>query len=900
MKQIIRILLLATLFTPQRIEAQAQSSRPSPEETASVVQYMNRAMRFQQAFPQEKVYVHFDNTGYFQGERIWMKAYVTRTDNGLPTDLSRVLYVELLSQSGDVMERRILKVENGEAEGDILLDKVIGTGFFEVRAYTRYMLNFGEETAFSRVLPIFRKPVEEGNFENPVIDQRSARYRMPEREFATDSAAVLDPAEQKRRKAGGYHVNFYPEGGNLVVGLPSRVAFTVTNRAYQPVAVSGLLQDGSGHTLAVVQTNEEGRGIFEIQPTDTLLSLVLTGDRKKKGEFQMDGVLRNGCTVRVDAVSDPSNVLVRLWSSEDMQGRLLGYTVMNSGNIVYADTAMAVAQLQMSLRRDQLRPGVNQFTCFDSSGRILAERLIFLCPPVGGDTIGVKSQTTTMTPCCKVSLDVQTRPHARLSLSAMDATTLPNAPYGNIRTYMLLGSEVRGYIPNPERYFEADDAAHRLAADSLMLFNGWRRYRWQQMSALRPWPDRIQPIEDGLNLFGSLYRVRNHWRKSNALGGVDLTAYFYNSKGQHYRGTARTDSSGYYAFRLPDLEGDYELKMETRLQGDRKSYTVGIDRRFSPAARYLEQGETQQLPLTADRRLLKLEVPQYGDTTAGSENDENEPLRRRVGKHDFVTKTVKVKAKKHYWTDYTGGWFNETDGKYHADLYYNCLDAAEEFTDKGEDVPTFLSWLCMKNPLISPDGMTFDHPMTYEDYAACISTSPRGLRYDNRPIIWIVDNAYDTITGYTPTELSNRLTSGGIYPLKKNGYAFPSFIDDARSVYISVDNPGAANQYVMGLDGLRAAVAFVYTIPTVSTASRKGRRNTFYHGFNRPEKFKAEDYSQLAPQPEDVRRTLHWLPSLEADDRGHAHVEFYNNYSCTAILLTVEGLAPDGTPLANE
>lgn len=888
---------LTLSVAPLRAQSQA------PEETASVVQYMNRAMRFQQAFPQEKVYVHFDNTGYFQGERIWMKVYVTRADNGQPTDLSQVVYVELLSQSGDVVERRKLKVEHGEAVGDILLDKVIGTGFFEVRAYTRYMLNFGAETAFSRVLPIFRRPAVEGNFENPVIDTRSARYRMPEREVQTDTVAALDPAAHKRRKGGGYHVNFYPEGGNLVVGLPSRVAFTVSDRDYKPVAMSGLLQDSRGETITVVRTDSDGRGIFEVVPSDTLLSLALSGDGKRKGEFQMDGIETEGCVVRADAVTDDSNVLVQLWSSAGMQGRLLGYTVMNNGNILHADTAQAAPELVVSLRRDQLRPGVNQFTCFDSSGRILAERLFFLCPPVGGDTVGVQPVTTQLTPCGKVELDVQTRPHARLSLSAMDATTLPNAPYGSIRTYMLLGSEVSGYIPHPERFFEADDEAHRLAADSLMLFNGWRRYRWEQMSALRPWPDRIQPIEDGLNLFGNLYRARNRWRSSNALGGVDLTAILYNTKGDHYQGTARTDSSGYYAFRLPDLEGDYALKIETRLDGDRKSYTVGIDRRFAPAARYLDRTETQRLPLTPSRRLLGLTAPQADDAAADEEEEErekNEPLRQRVGKHDFVTKTVKVKAKKHYWTDYTGGWYNEADGQYHADLYYNCVDATEELTDRGEDVPTFLSWLCVKNPLLRPDGTVFTQPMTDKDYAARISTSLRGLRYDNRPIIWIVDNCYDTISGFTHEELQRQLNGTGIMPIHKNGHPIPVFLDDVKSVYISVDDPTAADQYVMGLDGLRAAVAFVYTIPTVSTESRKGRRNTFFQGFNRPEKFQPEDYSQLAPQPDDVRRTLHWEPTLEADGEGRAHVVFYNNYSCRSILLSVEGLAPDGTPLSNE
>ena len=46
---------------------------------------------------QEKVYIHTDNQCYFVGDTLWYKAYVVRADDLKPTNLSRVLYVELLS-----------------------------------------------------------------------------------------------------------------------------------------------------------------------------------------------------------------------------------------------------------------------------------------------------------------------------------------------------------------------------------------------------------------------------------------------------------------------------------------------------------------------------------------------------------------------------------------------------------------------------------------------------------------------------------------------------------------------------------------------------------------------------------------------------------------------------------
>ena len=102
---------LSTLFVSVMmihfLSSQAQEITPSVSDTSHVSQmidYLQKAMRFNLYTPQEKVYLHFDNTGYFKGEYIRFKAYVTRCDTERKTDLSHVLYVELVNPSGDVVE----------------------------------------------------------------------------------------------------------------------------------------------------------------------------------------------------------------------------------------------------------------------------------------------------------------------------------------------------------------------------------------------------------------------------------------------------------------------------------------------------------------------------------------------------------------------------------------------------------------------------------------------------------------------------------------------------------------------------------------------------------------------------------------------------------------------------
>ena len=110
---------------------------------------------FNQTIVQEKVYLHLDNNCYFAGDTIWYKAYVVRADDHRPTDMSRILYVELLNEQGYLVERQQLVVDyEGQANGQFALNDSAWAGYYEVRAYTKWMLNFGEDWMFSRVVPV--------------------------------------------------------------------------------------------------------------------------------------------------------------------------------------------------------------------------------------------------------------------------------------------------------------------------------------------------------------------------------------------------------------------------------------------------------------------------------------------------------------------------------------------------------------------------------------------------------------------------------------------------------------------------------------------------------------------------------------------------------------------------
>ena len=207
---------------------------------------------------QEKVYVHTDNQCYFVGDTLWYKAYVVRADNLQPTDMSRLLYVELLSPDGLLVERQTIIVSpTGYTCGQFALTDSLYSGYYELRAYTRWMLNFNvghhyyrrDETwwfynrqmaadyfrtwdgLYSRVLPVYSKPDEPGDYDARRMYQRP-KTRMP------------------KKKKDDLQVSFYPEGGHLIDGIENRVAFEVTDQHGEAVNIRGTIDIGGKNSTS--------------------------------------------------------------------------------------------------------------------------------------------------------------------------------------------------------------------------------------------------------------------------------------------------------------------------------------------------------------------------------------------------------------------------------------------------------------------------------------------------------------------------------------------------------------------------------------------------------------------------------------------------------------------------
>lgn len=143
---------------------------------------------------QEIIYLHLDNNSYYRGDRIFFACYLVTSGRLRPSSLSRTVYVELLNPNGKIIDRCVLNAVNGRCSGSLLADETpFYSGYYEIRAYTSYMLNFGPEAFFSRVIPIFAAPKKEGNW----ADRRMLKYGSAKHQFSRPTPIKSKPSKQQ-------------------------------------------------------------------------------------------------------------------------------------------------------------------------------------------------------------------------------------------------------------------------------------------------------------------------------------------------------------------------------------------------------------------------------------------------------------------------------------------------------------------------------------------------------------------------------------------------------------------------------------------------------------------------------------------------------------------------------
>ncbi len=410
---------------------------------------------YNQKVLQEKLYVHTDKNAYLAGEICWFKIYNTDAFFNKPLGLSKVAYVEVLDKNNKPVLQSKVGMNTGDGNGSLQFPISLASGRYKLRAYTNWMKNFSAVYFFEKQIT--------------VINARKI--------YANTDVQV------KNR----YDVQFFPEGGNLVNGLQSKIAFKVTDQNGKGIACKGVVIDNKADTVAKYTTLKFGMGSFMFKPAEgkTYKAITIISDSVhilqdlpvafgKGYVMHVDDIVNRQVKISVQSADDKSTDPVFLFAhTRGSVKAVLSYTLHDGYTEFLVDTA-------------KLGDGITHFTIFDAARRPVAERLFFKQP---------SHQFTITAATTKVEYDL--RQKINISINTADKTGKPlpanmsMAVYRidsltlqdemDISNYLWLSSDLAGNIESPGYYFNNPSSETTEALNNLLLTQGWRRFRWEDI-----------------------------------------------------------------------------------------------------------------------------------------------------------------------------------------------------------------------------------------------------------------------------------------------------------------------------------------------------------------------------------------------------------------------------------
>lgn len=894
---------------------------------------------------QEKVFVHTDNMCYFVGDTLWYKAYVVRADDLKFTDMSRLLYVELLSPDGIVVERQTVIVSNkGFGSGCFALTDSLYSGFYELRAYTRWMLNFNVtlhrysrddkfsfynkqmaadffrqwDGLYSRVLPVYTKPEQAGDYTYKRTYQRpKTRIQKPKKE---DLA-----------------VNFYPEGGNLIEGLPNRVAFEVTNQLGEIVNIKGIVTAGDAK-VADIATSHNGRGVFVVTPAGKRLRASFTW-RGKEYKFNLPKAEEAGATMRVGEGS------IAISSSQLPQDRKYGLSIICRGVLKHFQEVVFDASGKATITIPQLPTGVNDITLFDTKGQVLSDRLIFVNNhDYDGNYITVESEIkNSYSPYEQISVSVKaagvTEP-TNLSLAIRDTRTdEPTYNDGNMMTDLLLSSELKGFIANPAYYFEADDDKHRADLDLLMMVQGWRKYKWQELSDTIYMKRRYEP-ETTLTVEGSVYKMLSisevqpeeigEWKNGVGMVGLkeleeeattteaETTAdEFYSTEDmsttiETAQGTSNIEYGSIMSANSHLGVNHSNLRHEVLVEAE---VILGSD--IASSVQKTEKGRYKfQIPPFYGQAYLRMKAYKEKDSLKKNMlSRQDAKVMDEDAYPDYYVKRdmfyPRYSTKYSYYQDHTPDVIIPTITEEMSDLsmendVHQLRNVDVKGKRRGRRAIDFTkpAFVCDAYDLyndITDYGLSFGKfDMRQFPIQICKFLYGNMGRYDD----FNVDGRVKGTVFYRNYSIADADPFGTRDFNKFTPYALYDMLKLKRMMNIRVYSdyePRNEDSTMVSDEYTADATVEFELIPDDGKQPTSRDRRIVIKGINQPVQFYNPDYSTQQPaEPVDHRRTLYWNPNARTDEEGRFTATFYNNSKETRIKVNAAGLTSDGRMLSTK
>jgi len=405
--RVVLVALGGHLAGPARAQA--------PDSLTAIVRQLERHSRQTLV---EKLFGHLDRPVYAARETMWLKLYVVDGTFHRPLDLSKVAYVEVLNSLNQPVLQTQIALHDATGAGSLNLPASLPTGRYVVRAYTSWMKNFDPAYYFHTTVSIINT-------------------------FVASGTAPGGPA------VPAYDVQFFPEGGQLVKGLPSRVAFRLADATGRGLAAAGTVRDGQGKAVATLRTLRFGLGSFDFVPTAGnayTAEIQLAGGQKITRK--LPAAAAQGYVLRLTDAG-PTQLRLRILSKGlSSNGVPLALVAHSGQRIATAQTAQPNAQgeAEFLIEKAALLPGISHFTVF-SRRQPVGERLYFRRPlplpltvAAGAGQYGPREKVTL-----RLTSAAATAAKASLAVYQLDSLSAGSTP-ADINSFLSLIADLKGTV----------------------------------------------------------------------------------------------------------------------------------------------------------------------------------------------------------------------------------------------------------------------------------------------------------------------------------------------------------------------------------------------------------------------------------------------------------------------
>ena len=485
----------------------------------------------------EKIYLQLHSNAYAMDQDIWFKAIVTGTENHMPSNLSRLLYVDLIGPNEQVVVHKLVKLNKGIGQGAFELNMDMLQGRYLIRAYTQWNRNFGDDFMFKAYVdlyaptqnnykdPIDALSVEEKEYGSWILtgqlrpqrmgsenerqvqvyldwgkgkdtikvnrkgrDQYPLDYEIPEKSdwitLTLDTGQGLRHTKTIVLNNPPLDLQFFPEGGEIIHGFRNKIGFKAVGLDGKGKMVQGGVLDAKGQKVASFKSNHLGMGFFFFEADSSssyIANIVFTDSLGAAVTYPLPKVVSKGSILSVARAKD--KILIQV-ESNHLNGRIFIKASCRGTDYYLMEGALREGRLVYQLASDKLPEGIIVFTLMDEQRIPVSERLYFNESEQDRLDISLSTDKEYYGRKEPTKLDIEVSgsswalTNTNLSILAINKEHWHQGKGQTIRSYFLLGSELRGEVEEPDYYFREDRSTSYNDLDALLLTQGWRRYKY--------------------------------------------------------------------------------------------------------------------------------------------------------------------------------------------------------------------------------------------------------------------------------------------------------------------------------------------------------------------------------------------------------------------------------------